>query len=372
MEVKIKDVVRLLHRKVRETGTAEQDNVVGVAEGFRKVGGKRTGEWCAVVYVKKKKPEKQLEAGEKIPTHVQGVRTDVQEVGEFTPRVLDADLANAAKRIDAEFTVQELTERFRPCPGGYSIGHRDITAGTLGCYVGLGGVPHVLSNNHVLANSNEGAPGDPVYQPGPYDGGITTSNLFGTLKQFVEVNFRTPPPRPPKKNTAIKAWRVWMWPANKLSELVGCTNRLTLRDMGRVQVITQPNPNLVDCALSSVAEQFVDLNIYNIGQVRGIRDPQPGQRVRKSGRTTEYTEGTITGLNAAVTVNYGTGHGNADFTDQMVIEADQGEFSAGGDSGSAIVDADGYLVGLLFAGSPGQTIACKATHVARLLGVTIL
>jgi hypothetical protein len=57
--------------------------------------------------------------------------------------------------------VDALSHRFRirPAPGGVSVGHFAITAGTLGC-LALGLNPPrnnrlmVLSNNHVLANSN--------------------------------------------------------------------------------------------------------------------------------------------------------------------------------------------------------------------------
>jgi hypothetical protein len=47
-----------------------------------------------------------------------------------------------------------VRQRMRPAQGGVSIGHYKITAGTLGCLVrdGKGGT-YILSNNHVLANS---------------------------------------------------------------------------------------------------------------------------------------------------------------------------------------------------------------------------
>ena len=71
----------------------------------------------------------------------------------------------------------------RPCPGGFSIGHTAITAGTFGCvveftYAGrttLG----ILSNWHVLCGKS-GESGDLIVQPGVYDilgGEVTDEQL---------------------------------------------------------------------------------------------------------------------------------------------------------------------------------------------------
>lgn len=347
---------------VSAIGRSHDPNIVGSAQGFRTVAGKHTGEWCAVVYVRKKLPAAQIQSGYLLPQHLDGIRIDVQEVGEFRALIFDPK--------NADYHPLELRDRLRPCPPGFSIGHRQVTAGTLGCYVRRNGTYYVLSNNHVLANSNEASPGDLVYQPGVLDGGSNTSNIFGNVREWVTINFPGSS-RPPKKSTAIKAWKAWMWPANQLARAVGCTNRLTLRDTSRA--IQQPDPNLVDAAISEVTEEWVDPVIHRIGAPTGIRDPQPGERVRKTGRTTEYTEGIVTGLGAVVGVSYGTGKGTAQFVDQIVIEQeDGGEFSAGGDSGSAIVGSDGMVVGLLFAGGSGRTIACKITEVVRLLGIQVV
>jgi len=71
-----------------------------------------------------------------------------------------------------------LNTQIRPAPGGWSVGHFAITAGTIGTGVydilpggsvhpprpGLG-MPlpfYILSNNHVLANSNGANIGDPI------------------------------------------------------------------------------------------------------------------------------------------------------------------------------------------------------------------
>src|SRR5262245_51543705 len=81
------------------------------------------------------------------------------------------------------------TQRQRPAPLGFSVGHPAITAGTIGARVrdALGRV-YILSNNHVLANSNNANLGDPEYQPGPYDGG-TAADQIATLTDFQTISF---------------------------------------------------------------------------------------------------------------------------------------------------------------------------------------
>src|SRR5437016_14534636 len=85
--------------------------------------------------------------------------------------------------------VSDPTKRARPAPPRYSVGHPSITAGTIGARVrdALGHV-YILSNNHVLANSNGASIGDPEYQPGPFDGG-TSADQIATLTDFQTINF---------------------------------------------------------------------------------------------------------------------------------------------------------------------------------------
>ncbi|MBI4499781.1 MAG: hypothetical protein HY700_01345, partial [Gemmatimonadetes bacterium] len=81
------------------------------------------------------------------------------------------------------------TARQRPAPLGFSVGHPLITAGTIGARVrDASGQVYILSNNHVLANSNGATAGDPAYQPGPSDGG-TAADQIATLTDFQPINF---------------------------------------------------------------------------------------------------------------------------------------------------------------------------------------
>jgi len=77
-----------------------------------------------------------------------------------------------------------------------------------------------------------------------------------------------------------------------------------------------------------------------------------GQFVRKNGRTTSCTEGTVTAINVTTLVAYDTGCGTATFTNQITVSpmTPSSPFGAAGDSGSPIVDANNNAVALLFAG----------------------
>jgi hypothetical protein len=89
-------------------------------------------------------------------------------------------------------------------------------------------------------------------------------------------------------------------------------------------------------------------------------------KVRKMGRTTGYTEGTINLLNATVNVAYGSK--TARFTGQIIT----GPISQGGDSGSLIVDGtENKAVGLLFAGSNLATIFNPIDRVLDALSINI-
>lgn len=332
----------------------QNKDVVSVGLGYRYRNGKRTDEICVVVGVKKKLPPDQVPPGQMVMDTVNGIPTDVVEYGE----------------IKAHVATLALTERRRPCPPGYSISHPEVTAGTLGAWVhrGSGDEYYILSNNHVVANSNDTSLGALIWQPGRADGGSATDQ-FARLTEYVRIRFDNEQNGDGKKSSSSFAWKAWKWPANFLADLLGCPYRLVV---ARPNQLEQPHPNLVDAAVARViVASNVDLDIPEIGEIEGIADLELGDRVQKTGRTTEHTTGMVEVVGAESVVNYGPGKGNATFADQFVIRADSGDFSAGGDSGSAIVTEDNVLGGLLFAGGSGVTIANRISNVVSLLGIRL-
>lgn len=237
--------------------------------------------------------------------------------------------------------IDAFTHRFRirPAPGGVSIGHCRVTAGTLGCLArGRRGTSRynrllLLSNNHVIANSNNARYGDWIVQPGRHDGGTcsTTRDRIAILERFVRIDFRG-------RANYVDCATGWCWPNLVRRELV-------YRSGG-------------------------SLRLFRISsRVAGCRR---GQWVGKSGRTTQLTRGYVTDCSATIRVNYGSGR-IALFRDQMAVRAPSGNFSAGGDSGSCIWTWDRYRypVGLLFAGGGGTTFANKMSRVVGALGIEL-
>jgi hypothetical protein len=83
--------------------------------------------------------------------------------------------------------------RRRPIRIGLSVGHYNITAGTLGCFVRRQSddAIAILSNNHVLADENKGKGGDAILQAGKYDGGTKSKDTVGDLAEFVQLSTGT-------------------------------------------------------------------------------------------------------------------------------------------------------------------------------------
>jgi hypothetical protein len=298
-------------------------NVVGVGVGYKESKGQPTGEVSVVVLVTRKLPQAALSVQDMIPKQVGETRTDVIEVGELRAQ-------------------QSPTERWRPAPPGVSLGHYQITTGTFGAVVRdrASGARLILSNNHVLANSNDANFGDPILQPGPADGGTVQEDTLARLERYCPIQFNN---EPGTCNLAAAYARL----GNAVARLLGSEHRLDVS-------ISRPQAsNLVDAAVARpMNEAEIRSDILNIGLVAGVLAPDLGMAVRKSGRTTGYTTGQITVLESTVTINYG-GNRNATFDGQIITTP----MSAGGDSGSLLVAADSnQAVGLLFAGSSLSTV----------------
>jgi hypothetical protein len=216
--------------------------------------------------------------------------------------------------------------------------------GTLGALVEDNSNQYILSNNHVLARTNIGLQGERVIQPGLIDQSPVcyknTTDTIGYLSNFVNIKF--------KKGTSVP-----------LNEVDGA---IAVVEAGKVE----PNGVILDIGL--VSANTVPAFI--------------GQAVQKSGRTTGHTIGTISAIDVDVDVSYskecgGRGTQVARFTKQIMITP--GDFSAAGDSGSLIVEADATdldsglprAVGLLFAGSSTMTLANPIDAVLGALGVVM-
>ncbi|OPZ74981.1 MAG: hypothetical protein BWY80_00351 [Firmicutes bacterium ADurb.Bin456] len=315
-------------------------NVVGAGVGYKTVEAEDTGEPCFIIYVQKKLPPGDLSRKHIVPRKIGGLNTDVVESGVF--RMLNV-----------------RTSRERPCQPGMSIGHYKSTAGTLGAVVKDRdtGELMVLSNNHVLANGSsvqeaKAKSGDPILQPGPYDGG-GAGDRIGVLHRYV----------PLVKSVAQSSCPIAAAVAR------GGTRLLNLLVAGyEIRLYKHfKNDNLVDCALAKLdSPDLVLTSILEIGEVTGTAGTKPGEPVQKSGRTTGLTKGKVKSVGTTLQVEM-KDNGTVWFSDQVVAEM----ISQPGDSGALILDQDKRAVGLLFAGSEKLTVFNRIGAVLDSLGVEL-
>lgn len=222
----------------------------------------------------------------------------------------------------------------RPVRIGVSVGHPNITAGTIGCRVKDDQGVYILSNNHVMADSNKANIGDPILQPGDYDGGSFPADVIGTLEDYEQIRF-------------CKGRLLSNCPDNTMDAAIAATSASDVSN-------NTPSNGYGTPYSATVTPLQVFLTI--------------DKTVMKYGRTTQQTYGVVDGINATVAVNYGQGK-IANFVGQIIIK--DGSFSAGGDSGSLILNGSGNPLGLLFAGSSTITIANPINPILSRFEVTV-
>jgi hypothetical protein len=365
--------------------------VVGVGIGFRDtVEGELTDELGLIALVEQKLPKDALTEDDLVPPEVNGVKTDVREVGIIRAQV------NSGPRDSWRPTI----------PPGVSIGHYLVTAGTFGAlvYDKATGTPLILSNNHVLANSNDALLNDPVLQPAPTDGGVRPRDVVANLYRYLTLVYvgdtgpgnqvlievdDTPEPTPEPTPSPTPTPSPSPQPDGCASLFISLGNAIAKANQSDTRLTTVQaaaqsfDPieattieaqatipeNTIDAALARPvnAEMFSNA-IRHIGAITGTKLATLGMKVRKTGRTTDFTEGTVTVINAVVDVGYTTlaGRQTARFTGQVMTSG----MSQGGDSGSLIVASDSQnAVGLLFAGSGTTTLFTPIDLVLNRLKV---
>ncbi|MBN1480182.1 hypothetical protein EH223_19675 [candidate division KSB1 bacterium] len=315
-------------------------NVIGVGVGLKETSGKVTEDLSLKIFVQDKLPVSALSSKDLIPKEVDGVRTDVLPIGKV-------------------YAFQNPKARHRPAFPGISIGHYAITAGTFGAVVrdAQSNQRLILSNNHVLANSNSASKGDAILQPGRADGGKDPADVIAYLERFVKIQWKGGGGDDDDDNQCPIA-AFFQSLLNMFASASGSKTRLKQVKMDAV--------NLVDAAVAKpVNDEIIKDEIMKIGQVAGTREAVVGLKVRKSGRTTAYTEGVIHTLDATIEVGYGN---RSAVFEQQILTADM---SDPGDSGSLIVSEDNKAVGLLFAGSTSVTVINPIAAVLSALNITI-
>ncbi|MDZ7342560.1 MAG: S1 family peptidase [candidate division KSB1 bacterium] len=271
-----------------------------------------------------------------------GTATAAMPGGEYVIKVLTKD-EPSGKNIPAvienvpviteavgEIVALSFTGRYRPVTMGVSGGNINdrtkkgayiyCSGGTIGSVVYKSGNSYFLSNNHVFARENKAVIGEDIVQPGLIEVNCSqiTNDVVADLSQFVNITF---------KRTA----------SNKVDAAIAQI-RPTVSFTPTTECAYTPSSTIATASL--------------------------GLQVKKCGRTSEYTEGQVTGVNVTVLISYSSG--TARFINQIQFSA----MSEGGDSGSLIVTrSDNKPVALLFAGSSSTTIGNPIQEVMNALGV---
>jgi hypothetical protein len=304
-------------------------NVVGVGIDEKYVENVPTGISCIKFLVRSKMPLSALSRRDKLPESIDGIPTDVEEVGLIVPFKKKTKAgASAAATLNPR-------SKIRPAQPGSSVGFKEPTnafvmAGTFGAVVkDSAGNRYILSNNHVIAFENgieaDGvtrrqalSPGAPIFQPGLLDGGSISTDKIAELTRWIDLR------------------------------------------------ADQPD-NKVDAAIAKVLNAgLVSPSVLFIGGVTGKKVAVRDMIVHKFGRTTSYRVGQVTSVVFDLTIPYEVG--DVLFADQIAIRGLNGQrFSDSGDSGSLILERGiNKAVGLLFAGATNGSLTF-ANHISDVL-----
>ena len=319
---------------VRSRGTEylKDHNISSIGIGYKMKDGKPTREIAVQFTVKQKAAPEELENLDTILIPKSFMIGDREIPTDVIQRKFTAEY-----RLVAEAQTSDRKKRMDPILPGISVANAKESAGTIGCivYDRADGTPYILSNWHVL-NGPNGAVGDDIMQPGPYDD---------------------------NRNNRFRS--------NRLGKLV----RSHLGHAG-------------DCAVATIEDRDMKPDIIDLGiVVEKLGEPELGDKVIKSGRTTGITHGIVTRVHTITKIDYEGSFGEQEIggieigLDPRNVP-DNGEVSMGGDSGSVwLFKADNgeptnILAGLHFAGEgpedPNEhAIACYPKSVFEELEISL-
>ena len=233
----------------------------------------------------------------------------------------------------------------------------DCCGGTLGALVEDDKTnEYILSNNHVLAESDQGKIGDAIDEPGMIDDGcVPLSHAGSTLRPVGTLKYVVPLA---SSQTNVDAALASVAPG-------------TVDPTGSILQLAASGASEPNGVLGAAPPMGGDGEILDASDLAGLK-------LAKSGRTTGLTCSTVAAVDLSVKVDYFKDCAETQpyytkiFTNQIGIAGDR--FSDSGDSGALVVDAsNAEPVGLFFAGGTdgkghGLSIANPIGEVLRELG----
>jgi hypothetical protein len=229
----------------------------------------------------------------------------------------------------------------------------DCCSGTLGALIeDSGNRLYLLSNNHVLARSDQASVGDSIIQPGLIDNNCTPNGVGPGVATIATLNG-------------------WLPLSSKATNADAAIAQVASRAVDSTGSILELGARQPDGTLAAAPPGISSSNGRGETAVLDLI-------VAKSGRTTGLTCGSITALDLDVSVDYfydcaeTRPYRTKTFTNQLAVSGNA--FSDAGDSGALLVDAaNAEPVGLFFAGGRdasgvSQAIANPAGEVLSELG----
>ncbi|MFI8829922.1 DNA/RNA non-specific endonuclease [Streptomyces afghaniensis] len=315
--------------RVRGPHLLEDPNITSVGVG-RKVTGDQPGGEVALQFTVATKAEP--EVLESLGTSM--IPASITVDGVEVPTDVIERTYKPSFHMVAEVESPLRKSRLDPIRPGASVGAVTVSAGTIGCVVfdRADGTPYVLSNWHVL-HGPFGELGIEVVQPGTRDDNRIDRNRMGVLK------------------------------------------RSHLGVAG-------------DCAVATIEDRNSLPDILELDVApRTLGEPELGDKVVKSGRSTGVTHGIVRRVDTVAKIDYGgvTGVqtiGCFEIGPDPAHPSADGEVSSGGDSGAVWMFKEGdnrvstVLAGLHFAGEgtgePDEhALACLSTSVFEKLDITL-
>ena len=309
------------------------DNVTGVAVGFRRRGGKATDEPVVTVMLKKKRRPSLVSRQRLIPATV-----DVDGVACPTD-VIQAQ----AVLMSADSTPPELPDMFRPLQFGCGISNFSDArpdAGTLGAFVkdNTDGTIGILTANHVIADNNAAPLNDPVFQPASLDD--PSNYRVARLKRFVPIVGGA---------TAVDAAIAQLESTMRTTRGYGGVEMPAPSESRKALGMLVAGDGFGNVWLTRMSTTLTQLNARLMpDDVPNVQTGNPGlySKIEKVGRTTGYTSGRVHGIGQTVEVDV-PGQGIVRYTDLIWSQW----LGWNGDSGSMVIEKgpaslpeDGYDV----------------------------
>jgi hypothetical protein len=308
--------------------------VHSVGIGPKITNGQRTGEMAIVVWLPKKKPVEAIPPDQLVPKEIDGVPVDVVE----------NDVPDLHRSNDATHPKTEDGSTYDPLLGGCRIqvtwdvdDAMYVESGTLGCFGITNGTKPGIPQGMVV--------------------GVTCHHVLYTDSPTSGIGRKVGQPTPQDSSRCC-------------SDIVGRA------------LLGNPNPDTAVFALKPELQYRVEVTEF--GPITGTHEVDaseiplfgPDYIVRKRGFRTGLTEGKIVSVDHSGTME--DSHGNqVPYSNALAIISTgtvplgKPPFSMKGDSGAAIVNLQGEVVGILFSGSPLSTLAAHIENVELILGIQL-